>query len=259
MIHYFDGHSIMSIIKAYKDYIRRIHGRWILFLLERSGTGFGGRVAAWIACLGTLPYHHRSRFANYCKNGFIAPTAVISNPLTSYAKHVYLGDHLMITRNRAGGAVRIADRVHLYGDSCLETGLGGNIHIGPNTHVQPGCRIHAFISDISIGSHVEIAPNCAFYSYDHGMMLGKPIMDQPLTSKGSIVVGEGAWIGHGVIVLQGARIGAGAIIGAGAVVVDEVPENAIAVGVPARVVGHRPHTDDTAFTSSEMHKYGAIA
>jgi acetyltransferase-like isoleucine patch superfamily enzyme len=216
-------------------------------------------MAARIACLGTLPFHHRSHFANHCAKGFIAPTVVISNPETSIGKHVYLGDRLMITRNRAGGSVKLADRVHLYGDSCLETGLGGNIYIGQGAHMQPGCRIHAFISDITIGSHVEIAPHCAFYSYDHGMMVGKPIMDQPLASKGRIVVGDGAWIGHGVTVLQGVRIGEGAVIGAGAVVVDDIPENAIAVGVPARVVGYRPGVNEEGMSNTVAQKIGAIA
>jgi acetyltransferase-like isoleucine patch superfamily enzyme len=232
--------------------------RWIAFWVGQSGLGVGGRLAARIACLGTLPFHHRSHFANHSSKGFFAPTVVISNPETSIGKHVYLGDRVMITRNTAGGGVKLGERVHLYGDSCFETGLGANIHISQGTHIQPGCRIHAFISDITIGSHVEIAPNCAFYSYDHGMMVGKPIMDQPLTSKGRIVVGEGAWIGHGVAVLQGVRIGAGAIIGAGAVVIDDIPENAIAVGVPARVVGYRPGVQEDGFSKSDARKISAI-
>jgi acetyltransferase-like isoleucine patch superfamily enzyme len=58
-------------------------------------------------------------------------------------------------------------------------------------------------------------------------------------------VGDGAWIGHGVTVLQGVRIGEGAVIAAGAVVVHDVPENAIAAGVPARVVGHRTAADES--------------
>lgn len=216
-------------------------------------------MAARIACLGTLPFHHRSHLANYCPSGFITPTAVLANPETSIGKHVYLGDRVVITRNTAGGAVKIADRVHLYGDSCLETGSGGNIHIGKGTHMQPGCRVHAFVSDIAIGSHVEIAPQCAFYSYDHGTMLGRPIMDQPLASKGRIVVGDGTWIGHGVTVLQGVRIGSGAVIGAGAVVVDDIPENAIAAGVPARVVSYRPGVNVGDMSKSDACKMGAIA
>ncbi len=61
----------------------------------------------------------------------------------------------------------------------------------------------------------------------------------PLESRGGIRVGDGAWLGFGVIVLDGATIGAGAIIGAGSVVTKDVPENAIAVGNPARVVASR--------------------
>ncbi|HLP78588.1 MAG TPA: hypothetical protein VK327_16910, partial [Candidatus Paceibacterota bacterium] len=46
-------------------------------------------------------------------------------------------------------------------------------------------------------------------------------------------------IGHGATVLQGVTIGEGAVIAAGAVVVHDIPDNAIAAGVPARVVRYR--------------------
>jgi acetyltransferase-like isoleucine patch superfamily enzyme len=60
-----------------------------------------------------------------------------------------------------------------------------------------------------------------------------------LQSKGSIVIGDEAWLGFGVIVLGGVRIGEGAVIGAGSVVTQDVPDGAIAMGVPARVVKMR--------------------
>ena len=63
--------------------------------------------------------------------------------------------------------------------------------------------------------------------------------EQPITSKGDIVVGEDVWFGLGVKVMDGVTIGDGAIIGAGAVVLDDVPALGIAVGVPARVIGKR--------------------
>ena len=71
------------------------------------------------------------------------------------------------------------------------------------------------------------------------MAPGIPITEQPLISKGDISVGDGAWIGHGVTVLQGVCIGAGAVVAAGAVVVHDVPSNAIAAGIPARVISYR--------------------
>ena len=42
-----------------------------------------------------------------------------------------------------------------------------------------------------------------------------------------------------VVVLPGVTIGRGAVIGAGAVVTKDVPELALALGIPAKVVGHR--------------------
>jgi acetyltransferase-like isoleucine patch superfamily enzyme len=81
-----------------------------------------------------------------------------------------------------------------------------------------------------------MAPYCALYPYDHGILPGLPIREQPLRSRGGIVIGDEAWLGVGVIVLDGVRIGAGAVVGAGSVVVHDIPDGAVAQGVPARVV-----------------------
>ena len=54
-----------------------------------------------------------------------------------------------------------------------------------------------------------------------------------------ITVGTGAWLGAGVKVLDGVSVGDRAIVGAGAGVREPVPEGAIAVGIPARVIGQR--------------------
>jgi acetyltransferase-like isoleucine patch superfamily enzyme len=50
------------------------------------------------------------------------------------------------------------------------------------------------------------------------------------------VIGDEAWLGVGVIVLDGVRIGDGAVVGAGSVVIHDVPDGAVAQGVPARVM-----------------------
>jgi serine O-acetyltransferase len=53
------------------------------------------------------------------------------------------------------------------------------------------------------------------------------------------VIEDGADIGVGVCVLGAVRVGRNAVIGANAVVLADVPDNAVAVGVPAKVINIR--------------------
>jgi acetyltransferase-like isoleucine patch superfamily enzyme len=96
--------------------------------------------------------------------------------------------------------------------------------------------LSAYKGTIHIGTGVMMAPYCALYPYDHGILPGMPSRKQPLRSRGGIVIGDEAWLGVGVIILDGVRIGAGAVVGAGSVVVHDVPDGAVAQGVPARVI-----------------------
>jgi acetyltransferase-like isoleucine patch superfamily enzyme len=205
----------------------------------RSGTTGAGRIAARLASRHLSPYHQMSSLAWQLPRGFISPRAHVAHPELQLGQNTYLGDGVIVYSTAKGGPVEIGDRVHFYGESFVETGMGGRISIGDDTHVQPGCHIHAYLSEIRIGRKVEIAPECAFYCYDHGVAPGIPIMDQPLTSKGPIHVGDYAWIGHRATILQNVTIGEGAVVAAGAVVVKDVPANAIVAGVPAKVIGHR--------------------
>ncbi len=173
------------------------------------------------------------------ERGFISPAATIYHANFRLGKHVFIGDRVIIFQGRNGGSVELGDGANLFGDALLETGEGGTIHVGPGSRIHRGCQLIAYKSHIRIGSDVGIAQNCVFYPYDHGVAPDIPVSKQPLQSKGPIVVGDHAWLGVGVIVLDGVRIGEGAVIGAGSVVTRDVPDGAIAVGSPARVVKMR--------------------
>jgi acetyltransferase-like isoleucine patch superfamily enzyme len=197
-----------------------------------------GSIARSIACIGTKPYHNRAFLARINDYGFISNNCSICDDL-KLEPNVYIGDYSVINTTGNGGPIFIGECSCLYGHAFLETGSGGRIIIGRDTHIQLGCHIHAHINDVLIGDDVEIAPNCAFYSYNHAYLKGVRIRHQELVSKGSIIVGNGCWIGHGVIILQGLKIGEGAIIGAGSVVTRDIPANSIAFGVPAKVSSYR--------------------
>jgi len=51
-----------------------------------------------------------------------------------------------------------------------------------------------------------------------------------------VIIGDKVLIGANAVVLEGVRIGSGAIVGAGSIVTKDVPENAVVIGAPARVV-----------------------
>ncbi len=57
-----------------------------------------------------------------------------------------------------------------------------------------------------------------------------PPRDEP------VVVGDGCWLGAGVVVLPGARLGRNVAVAAGSVVRGEFPDNCLIAGAPARVV-----------------------
>jgi acetyltransferase-like isoleucine patch superfamily enzyme len=212
---------------------------WTFFWMRFAGLGYFGRIATCLATWFAPPYLERRRLARYNSKGYIAPSATIHHPHLQLGANVFIGDRVVIFQDNNGGPVELAERVHLYGDTCIQTGNDGRLKIGPDTHIQPRCQFSAYKAPIQIGCGVQIAPSCAFYPYDHGVAPGELIMQQPLQTKGGIMIDDDAWLGFGVIVLDGVRIGKGAVVGAGAVVTHDVPDGAIAVGVPARVVNMR--------------------
>jgi serine acetyltransferase len=57
---------------------------------------------------------------------------------------------------------------------------------------------------------------------------------------GNVTLKEGSFIGTGASIIEGKTVGAWARVGAGAAVVEDIPDNTTAVGVPAKVVSTRP-------------------
>jgi len=207
--------------------------------MRYAGLGHFGRIATRLAVWFSPPYYGRSHLARLNPKGYFSPSAIIHHESKCFGPNVFVGDHVVIFQAVDGGAVELDERVHIYGDTYIQTGSGGSVKIGCNSHIHPRCQLSAYKSRILIGRDVQIAPNCAFYPYNHGIAPGRLIQEQPLESKGDIVIEDDTWLGFGVIVLDGVRIGKGAVVGAGSIVSKDIPDGAIAVGSPARVVKMR--------------------
>lgn len=87
--------------------------------------------------------------------------------------------------------------------------------------------------DVLLGSHVSIMNGSAQHGIDR---LDVPIREQAGVWP-HITIGADTWIGDRAIVM--ADVGKHSVIGAGSVVTKPIPDYAIALGVPAKVVGHR--------------------
>lgn len=101
--------------------------------------------------------------------------------------------------------------------------------------IHPGAEIgkNFFIDHgmgVVIGETAVIGDNCILYQ---GVTLGGTGKDQ---GKRHPTLGDNVLVGAGAKILGPFTVGSGARVAAGAVVLDAVPENATAVGVPARIV-----------------------
>lgn len=116
------------------------------------------------------------------------------------------------------------------------------ICIGNNVTIRPGSMLFAsplgseayqiIIEDFAlIGSGVHIYVSNHKYSDPF-----EPIYFQGHSEIKPVTIKKGCWIGANVVILPGVTIGVNAVVGAGSIVTKSIPDYAIAVGVPARVV-----------------------
>lgn len=225
---------------------KKLRMRWTRFWMRHAGPKRFGKLASRLAAWFAPPHKANTLLAKMNPQGYITPSAVLYHSDLRLGANILIGDRVIVYEAKDGGPVELGDRVCILRDTVIETGFNGSVTLGAGTWIHPRCQLNAYVAPIRIGQGVDIAPNCAFYSYDHEFTPDKTIREQPLKSKGGIVVGDHAWLGVGVIVLNNVNIGEGAVIGAGSVVTHDIPPGAIAVGVPARVVKYRHESETDA-------------
>jgi len=164
----------------------------------------------------------------------------------SIGDRVAIDDYVLLDASGAGkDGIVLKDDV-VISRNCVVQGKTGPVAIESRTDIGVNTVITS-ANGIFLGRSVLIAGNCymggARYISDR---IDIPIMDQGIYSKGPIIIEDGVWLGAGVIVLDGVRIGKGCIVGAGSVVTKDLPDYAIAAGVPAAI--HRIREDSAHST-----------
>jgi acetyltransferase-like isoleucine patch superfamily enzyme len=131
-----------------------------------------------------------------------------------------IGPGVSLSAGMLPGQQCITDPVVSIGDRCL-IGRGSGIvgHLG----IVIG-------NDVWTGHHIYITDQ------NHGYEDVTTTISSQIQPEREVVIGDGAWIGHGSVVLPGAHIGKHCVIGANSVVTGEIPDFSVAVGNPARVI-----------------------
>ena len=167
------------------------------------------------------------------------------NVVIRHAQKVILGDNVVIDDNclidarGAGSAGLVLEDNVIVNRNCMIQAKAGPVYIGKRTSIGSNSVIVS-MAGVRLGEAVLTAGNCYIsagaYHFDDP---GVAVMDQGAYSKAPIEIGSKCWLGTGVTVLDGVTVGKGVVIGAGSVVTKDLPENSVAVGVPARVVKTR--------------------
>ncbi len=130
-------------------------------------------------------------------------------------------------RDEAPPPARVALKVpHSLAHEVVRVALG--ICLSPDARIGPGLYI-GHSGGIWVAPGAVIGRNC---NLSQGVTLGIG----GTVRRGAPVLGDRVWIGPKATVSGPVRIGAGAVVGANSLVVTNVPEKGVAVGVPARVV-----------------------
>ncbi|MHA7145077.1 DapH/DapD/GlmU-related protein [Arthrobacter sp. TmT3-37] len=113
----------------------------------------------------------------------------------------------------------------------IHADFGRNITIGRRVFINAGCMLQDQ-GGITIGDDCLIGHNAVFATLNHDLAPSRRTDLLPAP----IVLGANVWIGANATILPGVTIGRNAVVAAAAVVTKDVPDNAIVVGSPAKVV-----------------------
>jgi acetyltransferase-like isoleucine patch superfamily enzyme len=178
--------------------------------------------------------------------------------LASCGRGVVFGQGVVL---RHPGKIRIADGVTIDDLVVLDAKGTSNrgIELGEGVFLGRGTILSCKDGDIRLGDHTNLGFHCEVFSGStvtvgrHGLFAAQAylvggghefesadlaVIDQPRTSRG-IALGDNVWLGTGAKVLDGVRVGSDVVVGANAVVNTDLPDGAIAAGVPARVIRQR--------------------
>ena len=194
--------------------------------VRRSGVGLKGLAILALSPFTIASIRLRGTFGRAWAHALLARQTKSSVPLSL----VILGT----AEIQGTGRVKFGENLLLYRELYFETQEAGSIMIGDDVVISRGAHIVSF-DRIEIGAGTMIGEYSSIRDANHRVG-GPNLVRYSGHDAKPIKIGRNVWIGRSVAVLPGVTIGDNAVIGANAVVTHDIPDFAVAVGVPARAI-----------------------
>lgn len=191
--------------------------------LERIRKLLQGHPLEWIGIFSTIWSTVKYRYLFRCAgNGTIVggKTSIINFSRVKIGKQCLIQDHVY-----------------------MRAGSDGHIHMDDNCAVNSFAKLFGH-GGINVGANSQLGPGVLITTTTHDFRKSMR------TEFRQVNIGEWAWIGANAVILPGITVGNYAVIGAGSIVTKDIPDYAIAVGNPARIIGENEEAKANAPASS---------
>jgi sugar O-acyltransferase (sialic acid O-acetyltransferase NeuD family) len=194
--------------------------------------GASGHGKVILTCLRSIQLTNSILFIDdFPKVDFIDGIQVVhKNQITSFEnKHLIIAVGCNKTRRKISKSINPNYISVIHSTACISeySELGIGTVVMPKVVVNPGTIIgmHCIINSAAVVEH-----DCQIADFCH--------IAPNASLAGNVSVGEGSHIGIGAVVIQGVKIGKWTTIGAGAVIIHDVPDFAVVVGNPGKIIKH---------------------
>ena len=148
----------------------------------------------------------------------------IINPLIiEGAENISIGKNVLIQQYTRLGALPLTNA------EICQLVINDGVYIGYFNHIFATKSI-IIEKNVLIADRVYISDN--IHDYTNPLI---PIKDQGIIQKKEVVIGAGCWIGENVSII-GASVGRNSVVGANSVVLKDIPDYSVAVGIPAKII-----------------------
>ncbi len=158
--------------------------------------------------------------------------------------NVVFDDYVTLDAKTAEGRITIGDNC-IFAKNVTLSCKGGPIKIGNYVNISVNTTIYSN-TGVEIGDYTFIAGHCYIVAGGNHEIedTTKPILFQPILSKGGVKIGEDCWIGAGSVILDGVTLEKGVVVGAHSLVNKSFPAYSIIVGSPAKLLRKRGEKKD---------------